>query len=303
MVMATNKNSSIAKKQCGFALVMFIAVIVVIVAVTAAGFLVLKKRTNNNSSSVDTSNPTLFVTKSFVDLSKIFSISKFRSLQGHDFSMGGETCRSMKHYFAPQRTQAGMELVSKNNGIPPKPDGTNDIDIFSPFDGKITRIEAERFPVGEQIYLVPDAASSYTVRIFHVFKTDDIKVGSKVTAGQKIGVISSYSDTDISVEGDGKFISVFEVMTDDVFAEYLARGATKRDDFIISREYRDAHPVSCNQEKNSDQKFYLPDDYDQSSDEVHLSGYKNPIDPNAPKMNEWHGTQNSPETQQTSNTN
>lgn len=288
--MTTKKNSLGSQKQDGFALLMIVAVIVVIVAVGAAGFFVYKKRSTSSSSSVDTSNPSQFVTASFVDLSKIFSISKFRSLQGHDFSKGGETCRSMKHYFTPQRTQKGMELVGKNNGIPPKPDGTNDIDIFSPFDGKITRIEAEHFPVGEQIYLVPDAASNYTVRIFHVFKSDGIKVGSKLSAGQKIGVISSYSDTDISVENKDKYLSVFEVMTDSVFAEYQARDAKTRDDFIISREHRDAHPVACNQEKNSDQKFYLPDNYDQTGDEVHLSGYKNPIDPNAPKMNEWHGT-------------
>ena len=278
------------KSQKGFSIVEGIIVILVLSAVVGAGLFVKGRQSKSTNSNDAVSNSSQFVTSSFVDLSKIYSISKFRSLQGHDFSQGGETCRSMKHYFVPQRTQEGMELVGKNNGIPPKPDGKNDIDIFSPFDGKITRIESEHFPVGEQIYLVPDVASKFTVRLFHVFKVDGIKVGSKLTAGQKIGVISSYSDTDVSVEDGSKYLSIFEVMTDSVFSEYEKRGAKTRDDFIISREYRDAHPVTCNQEKNSDQKFYLPADYDPTSEEFHLSGYVNPIDPNGPKMNEWHGT-------------
>src|SRR5258708_5244428 len=35
----------------------------------------------------------------YIDLSKIVSISKFRSAQGHDYCDDFESCRSMKHYF------------------------------------------------------------------------------------------------------------------------------------------------------------------------------------------------------------
>ncbi|HSX00942.1 MAG TPA: hypothetical protein VLF67_01755 [Candidatus Saccharimonas sp.] len=248
---------------------------VAIVALGVVGVVGWKLYQSHNPF-VDTTHPPQFVTADFIDLSKIFSISKFRSLQGHDFSGGGETCRSMKHYVVPQHTQAMGELVAQNGGIPPKPDGKTDVDIFSPFDGQITRIDQERTPVGEQIYLRPDTAPAFELRLFHVFKVDGIKVGAHVKAGQKLGVISSYSDTDISVEGGGKFISVFQVMTDKVFAEYQARGAQTRDDFIISREYRDAHAVTCDQSKTGSQKFDLPANYDPASEEVHLSGYVAP---------------------------
>ena len=259
--------------QRGFSAIELLIVAVVVVVIGLLGWMTFQKYSGSN---VDTSHPPQFVTADFIDLSKIFSISKFRSLEGHDFSGGGETCRSMKHYFTPQRTEATMYAVANNHGLLPKPNGKTDINIFSPFDGKITRIEAERFPVGEQIYLVPDSAKHYTVRLFHVFKIDGIKVGVHLSAGQKIGVISPTSDTDVSVEAGDKFISIFQVMTDKVFSDYQARGAKTRNDFIISREYRDAHPVSCNQDKTGDQKFYLPANYDHNSDEVHLSGYMAP---------------------------
>jgi hypothetical protein len=41
-----------------------------------------------------------FVGRDFTQLSKIDKISKFRSGEGHDYSDGSETCRSMKHYYA-----------------------------------------------------------------------------------------------------------------------------------------------------------------------------------------------------------
>ena len=258
----------------GFSVVELLIILVVVALVGFVGFKVYRKHT---APSVDTAHPQQFVTADFIDVSKIFSISKFRSFEGHDFSKGGETCRSMKHYFTPQRTAEDMAAADKNNGLPPHPDGTNDIDIFSPFDGKITRIDQERMPVGEQLYLVPDAAPSYTVRLFHIYKLDGIKVGTHLKAGQKIGVISAFSDTDISVEANQTFISIFQVMTDKVFAEFQARGAKARDDFIISRAYRDAHTVSCNQDKMGDQKFYLPAGYDQEADQVRLSGYIAPV--------------------------
>lgn len=252
-----------------FSIVEGLIIAVVLVAIGLVGWKVYQK----HALRVDADHPPQFVTADFIDSTKVFSVSKFRSLQGHDFSGGGETCRSMKHYVVPQHTREMANMVDQNHGIPPKPDGKTDVDIFSPFDGKITRIDQERFPVGEQLYLVPDAAPGYTVRLFHVFKVDGIQAGSRVKAGQKIGVISSYSDTDVSVEAGGKYLSIFNVMTDKVFADYQARGAKTRDDFIISREYRDAHAVTCNQDKTSDQKFNLPAGYDPASEEVHLTGY------------------------------
>ena len=89
----------------------------------------------------------------FIDLDKIYSISKFRSGSGHDFSGNGETCRSMKHYFNTQDTRGKMLAYDRGNGIPPKPDGINDINIYSPVSGKIVAVESEQMPIGEQIYI------------------------------------------------------------------------------------------------------------------------------------------------------
>ncbi|TRZ90870.1 MAG: hypothetical protein D4R84_15485, partial [Rhodocyclaceae bacterium] len=40
-----------------------------------------------------------FVATNYIDISKIFQLSKFRSSAGHDYSDDLEKCRSMKHYF------------------------------------------------------------------------------------------------------------------------------------------------------------------------------------------------------------
>jgi len=161
--------------------------------------------------------------------------------------------------------------------LSPEPDGKHDIDIFSPVDGKITDITSERFPVGEQIYIEPSSAKDCTIRLFHIYKIDGIKKGVTIKAGQKLDIISGYSATDISVEGGRyQFVSYFQVMPDNIFAAYQARGAKTRDDFIISRTYRDAHPIPCNQDDKSDQAFYYPKDYDHEADEFRLSGYLKP---------------------------
>src|SRR3990172_12685802 len=98
-----------------------------------------------------------FIEADFIDLSRIYSISKFRSGSGHDFSKGkGETCRSMKHYFNTKWSENGQKLRDANNNIPPGPDGKTDISIFSPVDGKIISVQKERTPIGEQIYIRPD---------------------------------------------------------------------------------------------------------------------------------------------------
>ena len=43
--------------------------------------------------------------------------------------------------------------------------------------------------------------------------------------------------------------------SDEVFAEYTARGAGERSDFIITREERDNNPIPCDRNDNSGSKF------------------------------------------------
>ena len=264
--------------QHGFA--HLLALIVVLVVIAAVGFLFFSqfKDKLGLGAKVDVNNPPKFIQADFIDLSKIYSISKFRSAEGHDFSGNGETCRSMKHYFTPQiDTSIKPEKAADGRTIPPQPNGKNDIDIYSPVDGTITDIAAERMPVGEQIYIKPTNAQDFTVRLFHVYKVNGIDKGVSVKAGQKIGVISGYSTTDIAIEGGrDQFVSYFQVMPDKIFAAYKKRGATSRNDFIISKEYRDAHPVPCDQGSQSNQSFHYPDGYDYAADDFYLSGYVKP---------------------------
>lgn len=59
-------------------------------------------------------------------------------------------------------------------------------------------------------------------------------------------------DFDIAVSvrtpGGPRFISYFEIMTDEVFQAYRDRGATTRNQFIITKEERDADPLTCDGE-------------------------------------------------------
>jgi len=272
MKMKYQKNSD------GFTHWLLLLVIVAVVLLVAlAGYNVVKEKTGIGVK-VDTANPPQFIQADFIDLSKIYTISKYRSAEGHDFSGNGETCRSMKHYFTPQ-IDASLQPTKAADGrtIPPQPDGKTDIDIYSPVDGKITNIASERFPVGEQIYIEPTNAKDFTIRLFHVYKIDGIAKGSIVKAGQKIGVISKDSATDISVEGGREqYVSYFQVMPDSLFAKYQERGVKTRDDAIISKAYRDANPVPCSQDKQSDQAFKYPENYNHEADNVYLSGYVKP---------------------------
>ncbi len=249
--------------------------VVLILILGAGGYIV-----THSGIGIDRNNLPQFIQADFIDLSKIYSISKFRSGAGHDFSGGGESCRSMKHYFTPEYDPTvEYSKDSEGKGLPPKPDGKTDIPIYSPVDGQIMGISEEHTPIGKQISIRPSKASQFNVRLFHVYLLDSIGLGSKVTAGQQIGVIGKNQGTDISVQIGGmpwneNFVSYFEVMPDSVFAAYIARGATARSDFIFTKEYRDAHPLQCAGDKS--ESFIYQADYDRSLDEFHLSGYNEP---------------------------
>ena len=236
-------------------------------------FFFLKPNKTGDEKSENDKTPQ-FIQADFIDLDKIMTISKFRSDSGHDFASSGETCRSMKHYFNVQVSQEGEQLRNQNNGMPPAPDGKTDIKIYSPVDGKIIQIQTDKTPMGEQIYIQPDAYPDYTIRLFHIYKLDGVTKSKKVKAGEQIGNISQYQNTDIAIESNQKFrhdfISYFEVMPDSIFAKYQARGAKDRNEFIITKEYRDAHPLECNGEQ-----FAINNDNNQTSENfVFLSGHK-----------------------------
>ncbi len=217
-----------------------------------------------------------FIQADFIDLSQIYLISKFRSGSGHDFSGNGESCRSMKHYFNVQWSEEGERERSENNGFPKPPSPGRAIDIFSPVDGEITAVETEKTPIGSQIYIEPDNAPKYTVRLFHIYLLPDFKKGSEVKAGQKIGEIGLHQNTDISVMKGSRWknelISYFEVMPDSIFEKYKERGVKDRSELIVSKEERDRNPLKCNGEQ-----FAV--NYDSTEPDKHfiyLSGYADP---------------------------
>lgn len=271
-------NKANNNNQSGFAhIVIIVALLAVFVVLGFLGFRAVKQKAGIDVN-IDVNNPPKFIQADFIDLSKIYSISKFRSGEGHDFSGNGETCRSMKHYFTPQiDTSLKPTKAADGRTIPPQPDGKTDIDIYSPVDGIVTNIAEERLPVGEQIYIQPTNAKDYTIRLFHVYKISGINKGTSVKAGQKIGVISKNSATDISVEGGREqYVSYFQVMPDNIFAEYIKRGAKTTDDFILTKAYRDANPIPCNSDKKGDQAFNYPQNYNHEADNVYLTGYIKP---------------------------
>jgi len=199
---------------------------------------------------LDTKNIPQFVEKDFTQLSKIEKISKFRSGFGHSYTDGNETCRSMKHYYNPFQE-------FRNNNM---------VEIYSPVDGIITSVvnDGHGASIGlnnKEIQIKPDDQPAF---IFILFHCDIISVaiasGKRVQAGELLGYGRLYYDDlqqyvtsfDIAVSVNTpagmRLISYFDVLTDQVFNEYVSRGANARSDFVITREARDASPLQCNGE-------------------------------------------------------
>ncbi|MEK7595329.1 MAG: hypothetical protein AAB443_01905 [Patescibacteria group bacterium] len=227
----------------------------------------------SSNAKIDLNNPPKFIQADFIDLDKIYSISKFRSGSGHDFSGNGETCRSMKHYFNTQDTQEKFD--SWDGGTPPPPTLGKEIDIFSPVDGEIISVENNQNPIGSQVYIVPNNAQQFKIRLFHIYLLPQLKQGSQVKAGQKIGVISTYQNTDIAISAgflNRTFISYFQVMPDSIFAKYQTRGVGSRNEFIITKEERNSNPLTC----KGEQFVGRQNNPERDEDFVRLSGWEDP---------------------------
>jgi len=173
----------------------------------------------------------VFVVSDFIELDKIAGISLFRSSEGHDYSGGGETCRSMKHYFKPR------PLVDPAA-----------IKLFSPVNGVVEEIVAERVG-GMQLRIRPESYPGFRIIIFHV--NPGVKRGAKVSAGQVLGlknIGSSMSDIAVQNRATGEYVSYFSVMSPAVFAKYAARNISSGAEMMISRESRDSDALSCDGE-------------------------------------------------------
>ncbi len=231
---------------------------------------------------IDGDNPSKFIQANVVNLDKIYSVSKFRSGDGHDFSVGsGETCRSMKHYFAtvnPDKPDYKMQGL-KDVNWPPQREGYDEY-IYSPVDGKIDRMaqDKNKGPLGWEMVVIPDSQPNVMIRLMHVAPLKKSKLGQKVKAGQPIGIVYANQSFDVAIEYHYLFkttyISYFAAMQDQVFAEYQARGATSRSEFIFTRAEIDAHPWKCGGGKEQFAESYTSTPEGIAKNMVLLSGYE-----------------------------
>lgn len=173
-----------------------------------------------------------FVDKNYIELSGIYRISKYRSSVGHDYSDYSEHCRSLKHYFEPK---GSVDWAA--------------IKIYSPVTGTITRVEQEW--AGTKIEIESEEYPAFRISIFHINLQGSRTVGDKINEGELLGThigSQTYSDVSVIVNDptkQGRMVSWFDVITDNVFMEYSLRGVSSRSDMIIPKSLRDANPLTC----------------------------------------------------------
>jgi len=189
----------------------------------------------------------------FVNLDQFERISKFRSCVGHGYP-GDDNISSEKHYFEPDLALYG----DSNTSIP----------VYSPFAGKITKVEPENHLLpkynnedrGRQIHIKSTAYSHYTAVLFHINQSSWVVVGATVQAGQQIGYADcryptdsdNYSNFDIAIRHiSGNYFSYFEMLPDSIFVNYQTRGIQSREEMIFTKEERDASPCDWSQEGSS----------------------------------------------------
>jgi hypothetical protein len=188
-----------------------------------------------------------FVDVDFTDLAKIEEVSLFRSSAGHDYSDACETCRSMKHYFAPY-------LPFRVNGAVP---------VFAPVDGQIVSVAPEGHGaspglVNKQVRIRSALHPEVTFILFHIdLASAAVAPGALVAAGDPLGHARLYYDDlnetahdfDVGVRvhtpfGE-RYVSWFDVVTDTLFAAYAARGVPDRAALVLTQAARDADPLTC----------------------------------------------------------
>lgn len=182
------------------------------------------------------------IEKDYIDLGAIERVTLFRSSSGHDFSDDYEVCRSMKHYFHPVST---VDWSS--------------IPVYSPIDGTILGWSYEG-DLGIALTIGSSAFPGVSVTIFHMSLSSPLSIGDTVNAGDVLGThFGSGTNSDIAVgivvpdlekAGGHAYMlsSYFDVMTDGVFQNYEALGASSSADFIITATERDADPLTCDGE-------------------------------------------------------
>jgi len=185
---------------------------------------------------------------------------------------------SMKHYYSP------YALHKQENG------DNKTIPVYAPFAGTITRVteevrEADTSIVNKRVEITSSYDADYTAVLFHLnldsaypqifndypeipgiwaHQADDPTYSTlAVEAGEFLGYadMRSSNDFDVAVlfndSMDDKWISLFDLMPDSLFAAYEARGVD-RSDTIISKAYRQANPVTWGLRNDDDWMTLTP---------------------------------------------
>jgi hypothetical protein len=189
------------------------------------------QETRDDIYDIDARGVPQFVQVVYIDLSKIYRISRFRSAVGHDYSDDFESCRSMKHYFQPK---SGVNWAG--------------VAIYSPVAGRVARVEAEW--AGQRIEIESSDYPAFRFIISHVNPFNPLQVGEAVTAGQSLGTHigpQTYSDmaVGVSTPNGWKLISYIETLTAAAFQAFRNRGLSSRGTAVIGRAARDADPLAC----------------------------------------------------------
>lgn len=206
-------------------------------------------------NDIDLNNPPYIAVHNFIDIEPIIKISKLRAVYGHDYSYGDEefdpsytSCRSMKHYLDAytydQKTSQSFGAYNTK--------GT--LKYYSPVDGILRDIRVNEFMPNAFEYQFNISSNQYPdihFTFMHVDLLDNLREGGPVQAGQHLGYVGRpHGQAEIVTwvslgKGDLKHISYFDVVTDEVFSQYQARGIETREEMTITREQRDANPIAC----------------------------------------------------------
>jgi hypothetical protein len=194
------------------------------------------------------------IAANFTQLDKIEKISKFRSCAGHTTVPQDqrEMKRSMKHYF----------------WVKPQHLGGDTVEIHSPYDGFVSVVrkdptdglEGEIWISPKNIFGLLPPFGMWIFSVQHINVRDGLNQGSEVKAGDLIGHAAVAADNRntfdiVYAKGSptvkridnwmGPFVdldSVFNHMSDEVFAQYQEKGIAAKEDLIISKEERDQNP-------------------------------------------------------------
>jgi hypothetical protein len=220
-------------------------------------------------SLVDPNNPPRIATHNFIDLDPYIGISKLRSAYGHDYSAGddehdpeGKSCRSMKHYFD------AYTVEQRWAGSFGSYDTKGNVKFYAPADGLLTQIMSNEISVGTEYQFMIQVTQYPTIMFgfHHVDLLQELRSGGSVVAGQHLGYIARpHGQGEIAtlvMVGNGKseYISFFDIVTDEVFAMYQARGIKSRAEMSITKEERDANPIPCDTDFEQGAKFITQGD-------------------------------------------